>query len=218
MVKDLTTLVGTCDAYLAVVPNFHTLYSRYFEPKVRTIYVSETNTVPIQDAEWITPGTGPWGARMLEGLSKVDTDYVFFVLEDYYLSQLLTIDYVEYLLKFMCRHKADKISLTPVPDFANHIYIETIDTIYRMSPNSSSMTSLQPAIWKTTELKRIMQPNYTPWDFEIIGESLVQGQKDSYFVSKLDQPIYFNLVRQGGVLTSGWVDFFRDHGLKDLPQ
>jgi len=213
---NLTTVVGTCDAYLAAVPHFITLYDRYFEPPLRKIMIGETTDIEHTDYEWILPGTKQWGERMLSGLELVQTEYTFFVLEDYYLSQLLTTEFIEYLIKFMDRYQADKLSLTPVPDFACHRYSETINTIHRMSTDSDSMTSLQPAIWRTSELMRVMKSNYTPWDFEVVGDSIVKGVKDNYFVAKLDEPIYFNFVRRGGVLSEGWEEFLTVQNLQPI--
>jgi hypothetical protein len=213
---NLTTVVGTCDAYLAAVPHFITLYNRYFEPDVRKLLIGETADIEQTNFEWVLPGTHQWGERMLAGLKQVQTEYTFFVLEDYYLSQLLTTEYIDYLLKFMDRYKADKLSLTPVPDFACHRYCETINTMHRMREDSDSMTSLQPAIWRTNELTRVMKSEYTPWDFEVVGDSIVKGVKDNYFVAKLDEPIYFNFIRRGGILSPGWEEFFKTNNLETI--
>jgi len=213
---NLTLVVGTCDAYLSAVPNFVTLTERYFEPKVRKLFVGENIQLDFESYEWFLPGSEVWGKRMQEAVKTVETEYIFFILEDYYLSQKLTTEYFEYLIKFMDRHKADKISLTPVPDFACHRYAESINTMHRMRSDSDSMTSLQPAIWRTSEFLRVNDPCYTPWDFEVKGDSRVKGLKESYYVAKLDEPIYFNLVRRGMILSEGWDKFFEQENLQPL--
>lgn len=213
---NLTLVVGTCDAYLAAIPNFVLLTEKYFEPKVRKLFVGETTELPYEGYEWFLPGQDIWGNRMQKAIESVSTDYIFFILEDYYISQKLTNEYFEYLIKFMDRHNADKISLTPVPDFACHRYAESINTMHRMRSDSDSMTSLQPAIWRTSEFLRVNDPSYSPWDFEVKGDHRVKGIKDSYYVAKLDEPIYFNLVRRGMILSDGWDEFFKKENLPSL--
>jgi hypothetical protein len=213
---NLTLVIGTCDSYLAAVPNFVTLANRYFEPNVKRLFVGETIELQYKEYEWFLPGLDVWGNRMQKAIESVTTDYIFFILEDYYLSQKFTNEYIEYLIKFMDRHKADKISLTPVPDFACHRYAESINTMHRMRSDSDSMTSLQPAIWRTSEFLRINDVSYSPWDFEVKGDSKVKGIKESYYVAKLDEPIYFNLVRRGMILSDGWNEFFTKENLPSL--
>ena len=133
---NLTTIIGTCDSYLDLIPGFSILYEKYFEPKVEILVIGETQNLDIPNYKFITPGQKPWGERVINTLSKVKTEYVFFVLDDYYLSQLLTTEYIEYLIKFMDRHSTNKLTLTPVPDFAKYEYLESINTMHKMSPTS----------------------------------------------------------------------------------
>ena len=210
---NLTTIVGTCDSYLDLIPGFSILYERYFEPNIETLIVSETEDLDIPKYKFITPGKKQWGERIINALSETKTEYVFFVLDDYYLSQLLTNEYIEYLLKFMDNRKVNKIMLSPVPDFAKYEYLESINTMHKMSPNSPWLTSVQPAIWRKSELLKFLKPEYTPWNFEVKGSELAKNNIENYFVAKLDNPIYFNMVRKGKQPSPGWEEFLKEQNL-----
>jgi len=210
---NLTTIVGTCDSYLDLIPGFSILYERYFEPNIETLIVSETEGLDIPKYKFITPGKKQWGERIINALSETKTEYVFFVLDDYYLSQLLTNEYIEYLLKFMDNRKVNKIMLSPVPDFAKYEYLESINTMHKMSPNSPWLTSVQPAIWRKSELLKFLKPEYTPWNFEVEGSKLAKNNVENYFVAKLDNPIYFNMVRKGKQPSPGWEEFLKEQNL-----
>ena len=210
---NLTTIVGTCDSYLDLIPGFSILYERYFEPNIETLIVSETEDLDIPKYKFITPGKKQWGERIINALSETKTEYVFFVLDDYYLSQLLTNEYIEYLLKFMDNRKVNKIMLSPVPDFAKYEYLESINTMHKMSPNSPWLTSVQPAIWRKSELLKFLKPEYTPWNFEVKGSELAKNNVENYFVAKLDNPIYFNMVRKGKQPSPGWEEFLKEQNL-----
>jgi hypothetical protein len=210
---NLTTIVGTCDSYLDLIPGFSILYERYFEPNIETLIVSETENLDIPKYKFITPGKKQWGERIIQAISETKTEYVFFVLDDYYLSQLLTNEYIEYLLKFMDNRKVNKIMLSPVPDFAKYEYLESINTMHKMSPTSPWLTSLQPAIWRKSELLKFLKPEYTPWNFEVEGSKLAKNNVENYFVAKLDNPIYFNMVRKGKQPSPGWEEFLKEQNL-----
>jgi hypothetical protein len=210
---NLTTVVGTCDSYLDLIPGFSILYERYFEPNIETLIVSETENLDIPKYKFITPGKKQWGERIINALSETKTEYVFFVLDDYYLSQLLTNEYIEYLLKFMDNRKVNKIMLSPVPDFAKYEYLESINTMHKMSPTSPWLTSVQPAIWRKSELLKLLKPEYTPWNFEVEGSKLAKNNVENYFVAKLDNPIYFNMVRKGKQPSPGWEEFLKEQNL-----
>jgi hypothetical protein len=210
---NLTTIVGTCDSYLDLIPGFSILYERYFEPNIETLIVSETENLDIPKYKFITPGKKQWGERIIQAISETKTEYVFFVLDDYYLSQLLTNEYIEYLLKFMDNRKVNKIMLSPVPDFAKYEYLESINTMHKMSPTSPWLTSVQPAIWRKSELLKFLKPEYTPWNFEVEGSKLAKNNVENYFVAKLDNPIYFNMVRKGKQPSPGWEEFLKEQNL-----
>ena len=63
---NLTTIVGTCDSYLDLIPGFSILYERYFEPNIETLIVSETEGLDIPKYKFITPGKKQWGERIIQ--------------------------------------------------------------------------------------------------------------------------------------------------------
>jgi hypothetical protein len=210
---NLSILVGTCDDYLEFMPNSMALMDRYLPDELPRIVAGETQAIEHPNYEWCLPGKGAWGKRMVEALQKVKTDYVFFTLDDYYYSQKLTKEFFDWLLVFMEREKADKLCLTPVPSMANYQYTETVDTIKRMAPYSNWLTSVQPAIWRTEHLLRLMHEEYSPWSFEVEGSEKARHQEKNHYVIKLDEPVYFNFVRQGKCKTIGWEKFLEQEGL-----
>lgn len=209
---NLTTLVVTCDAYLSLVPNFIKLYSKYIEPTLPIIFVGEN--LAVEGVNWVLPGSRSWGARVIDGLDQIHTEYVFFLLEDYYLSQRLSTDYLEFLIKFMDREKANKVMLSTIPPEANYKYSGTVDTIKKVSDFSEWLASVQPSIWRVSHLRKMLKPEYSPWDTEILGSKDLLGKDVRHYAVKLDEPIYFNVAGKGGHLRDGWEQFFAKEGLK----
>jgi hypothetical protein len=85
--------------------------------------------------------------------------------------------------------------------------------MHKLSPNSPCLTSIQPAIWRKSELLKFLKPEYSPWDFEIAGDVIAKNNVENYFVAKLDKPIYFNMVRQGKVFSNGWREFLKQQNI-----
>ena len=113
----------------------------------------------------------------------------------------------------MDNHKVNKVTLTPVPDFAKYEYLESVNTMHKMSPNSPWLTSVQPAIWRKSELLKFLKPEYSPWNFEVKGSKEAKNNVENYFVAKLDKPIYFNMVRKGKQPSPGWEEFLEQQNL-----
>lgn len=243
MKNDLSILIATSDGYLNYVPNSISLLEKYFEPATsisgscgsNITIVGETEQIEINSPnklsyEWVLPGKDGddmnWGGRMQIGLEKIETKYTFFILEDYYLSQKLSRIFIRYLLDFMQNNNAKKLLLSPIPHWVGgpksnyenpYVYADTVDTIRRMSPTSFWLTSIQPAIWKTDHLLKLMNKHYDPWEFEVLGSQKLQilETEDSHYVLQLppDNPIYFNLVRRGNNLSPGALEFLEKEGL-----
>ena len=126
---DITLAIGTCDLYLKFVPNCIYLANKYLEPDIERLIIGETEHLDIKNYKFINSGKLDWGQRMINGLNSVKTKYVFFILEDYYLSQKLTKEYFDWMIKFMNRERAKKLIITSVPDWAGYKYSVNIDTI-----------------------------------------------------------------------------------------
>ena len=82
-------------------------------------------------------------------------------------------------------------------------------TVYRLSPYSNYLTSMQPSIWKTEHLKNCLHENWSPWQFEINGTNFIKGaEQDTYLMVRQSKP-YWNAVRRGLKLCDGW-DVIKD--------
>jgi hypothetical protein len=210
---NLTLVIGTCDSYLKYMPNCVKLLEKYFKLNIRKIIIGENEKINFENYEWILPGYKSWGRRMKTGIKTVETDYIFFILDDYYLSQRLTPEFMSWIICFMDRELANKVTMTNVPDWVNYRYSETIDTIHRSDPSSDWLASMQPAIWRTSHVLNLIEDNFSPWDIEILGSEKLRYKEKNHFVIELKNPIYFNIARSGNCLSPGHEDFLNREGL-----
>lgn len=207
---ELTTIIGTCDSYSSLWEKFDIVFQRYWKPRTRNIFVGETKIFENSNYEMITPGKQPWGKRILEALELVDTKYVFFILEDYWLDKEWSNKYIQSVLERMEEYGADKYQMG-----MNSAYytLENIkDNLFKFKPRSSYLTSIQPSIWKTDFLKSLMNEKYSPWDFEVKGTK-VAAKKDCIILFEEREKGYFNSVRKGFKKSPGWDEFHKKENL-----
>ena len=176
--------------------------------------MSETEVFSNNHYQTITPGKKPWGERVLESLELIDTEYVFFILDDYYLTESFTQEFIDDHIKILEKHNAVKI-MTDI-DYGEPIYyLEHIEEdLYKFKMTSDYLNSIQPAIWKTSYLKQVLKPDYSPWDFEIKGNDFTKTLNPIILLKARPEHMYFNFVRIGGRISEGWEQLYIKENLQ----
>lgn len=206
---DISVLIVAYDSYNAIWSNFFTLYKRHWGVKCDTIFISNHITPHACDIDNITFIQTPyiaWSDKVIDALQYINTEYVFFILDDYLLLETLTHEEIELHVNFMKQYAANKVML----DYkCPHLTLIPNDTfngrkVYRLSENSNYLTSMQPSIWRTTYLKNVIQPNWNAWQFEIEGTSAIRGNEYDTYLLLRDKKPYFNAIVKGKKVLSGW--------------
>jgi hypothetical protein len=211
---NISVLIGSCDAYSPLWKNFDILFQRYWHLPTKNVLVSET--IPFDNSHYTTttPGQGQWGLRILDALNKIDTEYVFFILDDYYLTEPFTQEFIDEHIALLEKHNAVKIM--PDIDYGQPIYyLDHIeDDLYKFQMKSDYLNSVQPAIWKTDYLKKVLHPDYSPWDFEIKGNGYTRTLTPTILLKARPEHMYFNFVRIGGRISEGWEELYKKENLQ----
>ena len=214
MKDSLTILVGTCDAYNPIWDNFNILLKRYWHIDCDIIVVSETKPMSVDNYVNVLPGNNlPWGHRMLCGIEQIKTEYVCFILDDYYMTTKITEDFMKKHLNLLQKYQADKIMFEIVADWVEYKLTHITDSLYKLDNDSLYLNSVQPAIWKTDYLKKVMKPNYSPWDFELKGNTFTSNLNPTILLNAVPERIYFNFIRNGFKKEIGWEKIFNQENL-----
>ena len=210
---NISVLIGCCDDYSFLWDNFNTLFKKYWKLKTKNYLVSETKDFIDGDYITLTPGKLPWGQRMLNAIDLIDTDYIFFILDDYYLSEEINYELINEHINFLEEYSANKIMLDI--DYGEPIYqLNHIkDNLYTFKNGSDYLNSIQPSIWEKKYLKKVLKPNYSPWDFELVGNEYTKSINPKILLNKRNSHMYFNFTRIGGRLSDGWEDFLKKENL-----
>lgn len=211
---NVSVLIGSCDAYSPLWKNFDILFRRYWKLQTKNILVSETLTFENDLYRTILPGKLEWGQRMLLGLDEIDTEYTVFLLDDYYLTESFTLEFIEEHIKILESYNAQKIMMDI--DYGAPVYsLEHLEEdLYKFKIESDYLNSVQPSIWKTDYLKQVMKPHYSPWQFELDGNAFTKTLNPTILLKARPEHMYFNFVRIGGRVSEGWEQLYSKENLK----
>jgi hypothetical protein len=210
---NISVLIGSCDNYSFLWENFDILFKRYWSLNTKNYLISETKSFDNKDYITLTPGKLPWGQRILEGLNLIDTEYVLFILDDYYLSENFDENLINEHINLLKEHSGEKIMMDI--DYGEPIYSldHLSNNLYKFKENSDYLNSVQPAIWRTDYLRKVLKPEYSPWDFELIGNNFTKTINPTILLNKRESHMYFNFTRIGGKLSEGWEEFLKKQNL-----
>ncbi len=216
IMDNLTVLVGTCDKYSVLWKNFSKCYEKYFPYDVKTLFVGET--IASSKYDTYLPGKSEgrpiWGKRIRDSLQFIQTDYLLFLLDDYFLHFDYTKDRLSQYVSDMDKYGMNRLQISRS---SGQIYLGTNDTYLKFHPQSDYQFSLQPSIWRKDWIKVNCPDDFSPWDFEIKNNAKYMGvDTRTYLDPSINFPVYFNAVRSGFIKSDGWEEFRTREGLEDF--
>lgn len=223
--KDISLLVGTCDDYEFLWDNFKTLANRYlpFQDSTKVVF---TESKEFGDGYMTSKGDSVWSNRLIKALDEIESEFVFFVLEDYYFTSKITQEDLQSIMAVCQANSLDKWTFCPPSPhvrFSHQIHgIPQFPGIKgkHMLQDRASMyiTTVQPSVWRTSYLKQCVQRDWSPWDFEIKGTTRLQelNHLPRNMFYEIEEPIYFNAVRQGAKISPGWEEVRDRENLMEL--
>lgn len=211
---NLSTLIGSCDLYTPLLKPFQICFNKYWDINSKNIIITETIDVPnYTNTNFnIVKSTGNWGSRMLKGLDLIDTDYVFFILDDYFLQYKHPKNTIENYINLMEKHNLDRLQISPsgYQKYTNNV----IENITEFSNQSNYLISLQPSIWRKEFIYKTLNPSYNPWEYELIGSKKLLNTDCKIYIDTNAPMMYWNAVRKGRKKSPGWDQFFKKENIK----
>lgn len=232
--KNLTILVNSCDKYEdAWEPFFKILKLQWPECEQYRIVLNTESKVydcDFLNVETICGGKDvTWSQRLKYVLERIETDYILYFLEDFFLLEKVSNETFEEALKLIQdSHDIGYIGLKYQkkreyrnPDdednsvrFINKDKIVTVNRINSMS-----------ALWNKSWLMSLIKDHETPWEFELYGSERSRRTPEKVLIINNEDgccPCVFNYnvnVEYGHGLTFGqWlpknVELFEQYGIE----
>lgn len=224
----LTVLVNSCDKYEDAWDPFFACLNHFSTKGQPYPIILNTETKQYKsdyyDIRTVnTLGKVSWSKRLKHVLSYVETDYVLFLLEDYFLEDEFDIDRLEKVINYMdenvsvgivdikprwaeCKEQVEK----------NKIEYKNVQDSFKERVLASFNITCSPAVWRTSTLKQILRDHEDVWDFEYYSgiRAKKYGIKVVRFITRVPGIYEYNYQIWSGMgITQGkWlpgnVDFF----------
>lgn len=217
MQNNYALLINTCDNFEDCWIPFFKLFTIYWPDYKGRIYlnteykdfsypgldivctkVCEANKVPRNKR-------ATWSQCLKWALEQIDTDLVLYMQEDYFLKDKVKNDIVEKFVSLMhenisidCIHLTDQAVISSNESEYENLDVVAIKQRYRVS--------CQAALWRKSELLRIIREHENAWEFEEFGSKRSAVYGNNYLVVsknyvKLNQyeiiPYIFTGIIQG---------------------
>jgi len=182
--EKLAILISSCDDFSDCWdPYFHG-FRKYWRDCPYDVFIV-TNYKDLSDGSIRAIKVGKdrgWSQNTLEALRQIETPYVFYTHEDFWIKKPVETGVIEDYIALMERGKADYVRLFPAPppdaDFPDdwRLGILADEAPYR--------TSLQVALWRKTVFQELIVPGENPWQFELRGTIRSRKYGDKFLCVK----------------------------------
>ncbi|WP_292654749.1 hypothetical protein [Nitratifractor sp.] len=148
---------------------------------------------------------------LAEYLDAIESEYIILMLDDFAILEEVSNERLEKTYRFVREHDAVYLRLVPNPpgDLPfDHDFMRI--AIEKRPPYA---TSLQIAIWKRDFLRKLLEYDFNPWEFEVRGgkteEALANASR--FFVAKEPLIRYTHFVEKGKFFP--FVRYWKDKGV-----
>lgn len=221
--KDVTLLINTCDSYEDILDSFFFLLHRYWSDLPFDIVLS-SESLNYKNKYFKIKNVHPkdkkcsWTKRMYEALQEIETDYVLFLLDDFFLTGKVNTEEIFRCLDYL-KNNQNIVNFTYYPIVVGAVpamegyRIREKDTKYKVA--------LIASLWnKKHFIKYVKDVDENIWEFEVnatIRSNTIYADDIFYCLDNTNMPIPYDFCTLG--LTSGkWlkntISLFEKEGIK----
>lgn len=220
--KDCAILINTCDNYEDAWKPFFKILKAEWPECTMPIYVNtESKTCESDEFEITTlnvlPGKNKsieWGERLIDALNRIDTKYVLFLLEDYFLQESVKTNIIDDCIRWM--DEDDNIAtfllvsagLYARPEYKGNIEKnEKYPGFGLREKTDKFLLCAGPGIWRREDLIKLTKPFESPWIWEGYGSLRAAKYPKEFYCRKLngETAFVYDVVRGGAIHRGLWV-------------
>lgn len=226
-----TVLVNSCDKYEDLWDPFFYLFKKFwgkcpYEVVLNTEKISRDD-FPIK-VNILNSNNKYWGGRLIDVLNNINTEYVFLLLDDYFLVDNVRSEVIGNCLDLMSVDRnigSIRFSSSIYEIHQSKNLREYADSGYFHLNKGEWKCNFAPAIWRKDTLLKFLRPWESIWGFEKWGSIRTRRYqefvlKDSFF----DSPVFPIAFSKGNrfasaVVNGKWVlelvdPLFRKHNIQ----
>lgn len=208
MKEKCSILVNSCDTYSDTWDLFFNCLDEQWKKCPFPIYLNtETKKYNLKDLNITCLNADPklaWGKRLKESLKKIDTEYVLFMLDDFFITEKVDQKEIDQIIKWM-----DDDQNIAVFSFyrtnTNNIKSNKYPK-YELRPQKCEYKlNCQAAIWRREKLISYIRDHESAWDFELLGSIRANRYHEEFYsiIEGEHRPIMY--VSGGNIHRGKWV-------------
>lgn len=193
--KKCSVLVSSCDKYRDAWLPFFTLMGKYWKDRPYPVYlntesekVTEVAGVPVTSISCPYKNCS-WSRRLSHALKEIKSEYVIFMLEDFFIMSPVDQKEIDHCVDLMDSHK----NIANI-NFGYGKYLENTDYIdekyAKRSRNTGYYLNAQAAIWRRKVLIKLLSPYESAWQYEMYGSERAKLYKYDFVIKKDDILIF----------------------------
>lgn len=216
---DLTVIVNSCDKYCDLWPPFFDLMkTNWPDCKYPVILNTESKEFSSDNGLNIIclkifekNSTVDWSTRLIETLKRINTEFVFCILDDEFIMESVSQTAFDRLLSIM---KIDKRISSIVLDtpFTDDIFpllkkSSVYKGLYPVPFAQYNYNSANAAIWRKSRLLHYLKQGESPWEFEINTKYRLLYYDKFFYCSKEYSPVRtsFLAICGVGIIKGQWL-------------
>lgn len=171
-------VVSSCDKYETSWYPYFELIKKYWKDRPKKIYlITETKTYSHEGLEitCVNPGTKcTWSERLYQCLSQINTKYIIFSLEDFFLLGHVKSGQLEKCYEWMEADSEIAVCRLAVSNDKRLARTELYDNFYIASKEIGFRLDTQFALWNREVLISFLDLSESPWEFEGYGTERIK--------------------------------------------
>lgn len=225
-------LLSTCDSYEDTWDPFFRLLGKYWPTLPMKVYLNtETKSyvpsvkLPFSVTACNTSAGIPWGQRLMTVLDRIPEEYVFLMLDDFFVRSPVREEYFGELIR---RMEADpeiasiQLRAARLEQEGKHAGKDGSGLVLSEIGRDGWKTHFVPTIWRKSVLRKWLRKQESIWGFELYGSQRARIWRYKEKVLAADAPVIFDYLWVNGcsVIVNGkWLQapevdaFFRKNGI-----
>ena len=163
--EEMTILVFTCSAYSDLWNNNILLMNKNWDNHPRYLLCSDGPSLYDFKDDNLVINDGEMSTRIIEALNGVETEYVLFTLDDYFLTDKVNNDFVEIIIHEMKESGVDYCRLFKKPRSSGQKW--SIEGFKVLELKEVYEVNFYPAIWKKDSLVKVLKKGEDIWKTEV---------------------------------------------------
>ncbi|MFI3168656.1 MAG: hypothetical protein R3Y06_01755 [Faecalibacterium sp.] len=227
MKSDYTILVSSCDAYRDLWDPFFTILKANWPELAQQeiILNTEEETYAFEGLQVRTLGlyqnkaVPTWSQRLKDHLLAIESEYVLFLLEDFFLEAPVDQSKIDACLGYLQQNN-QIAHFSFVPTLWECIEDGKFEGYVRRKQATPYKVNTQIGLWRKKELLALLRMHESPWEFEIYSNIRARLRPRKYYCAIKGQPQAFtyDAVLGGAVHRGKWtpigVELLQKHGIE----